>query len=29
MSALSCGKNDKYDYFRSEEILSSNQRQII
>ena len=29
MSALSSGKSDKYEYFRSEEILSSNQRQII
>ena len=29
MSALSSGKNDKYDYFRSEEILSYNQIQII
>ena len=29
MSALSSGKLDKFDYFTDEEILPSNQRQII
>ena len=29
ISALSFGKIDKYEYLTSEEILSSNQRQII
>ena len=28
-SALSCGKIDKYEYLTGEEILPSNQRQII
>ena len=28
-SALSSGKRDKYEYFTGEEILSSNQRQIV
>ena len=29
ISALTSGKNDKYEYSTSEEILPSNQRQII
>ena len=29
ISALSSGKLDKFDYFTDEEILPSNQRQII
>ena len=29
ISALSSGKIDKYEYLTSEEILPSNQRQII
>ena len=29
ISALSSGKIDKYEYLTDEEILSSNQRQII
>ena len=29
ISALSSGKIDKYEYFTGEEILPSNQRQII
>ena len=29
MSALSSGKNDKYEYLKGREILSSNQTQII
>ena len=29
MSALSSGKTDKYEYLTGEEILPSNQRQII
>ena len=29
ISALSSGKIDKYEYLTGEEILSSNQRQII
>ena len=29
ISALSSGKNDKYEYFTGEEILPSNQQQII
>ena len=29
MSALSSGKNDKYEYLTGEEILPSNQQQII
>ena len=29
MSALSTGKIDKYEYFTGEEILPSNQQQII
>ena len=29
MSALSSGENDKYEHLADEEILSSNQRQII
>ena len=29
ISALSSGKIDKYEYFTGEEILSSNQQQII
>ena len=29
ISALSSGKNDKYEYLTSEEILPSNQKQII
>ena len=29
MSALSSGKNDKYEYLKGGEILSSNQTQII
>ena len=29
MSALSSGKIDKYEYLTNEEILPSNQRQII
>ena len=29
ISALSSGKLDKFDYLTDEEILSSNQRQII
>ena len=29
ISGLSSGKNDKYEYLTSEEILPSNQRQII
>ena len=29
LSALSSGKIDKYEYLTGEEILSSNQRQII
>ena len=29
ISALSSGKNDKYEYLTSEEILLSNQKQII
>ena len=29
MSALSCGKFDEYEYLAGEEILLSNERQII
>ena len=29
ISALSSGKNDKYEYLRGEEILSSHQRRVI
>ena len=29
ISALSSGKADKYEYLKGEEILSSNQKQII
>ena len=29
ISALSSGKIDKYEYLKGEEILSSNQKQII
>ena len=29
MSALSSGKNDKYEYLKGREILPSNQTQII
>ena len=29
ISALSSGKNDKYEYLTGEEILPSNQKQII
>ena len=29
ISALSSGKNDKYEYLTSEEIFLSNQKQII
>ena len=29
ISGLSFGKNDQYEYFTGEEILPSNQRQII
>ena len=29
ISALSSGKNDKFEYLTSEEILLSNQKQII